>query len=334
MILPLNDVSVKMNGTVVDVTIDTGPELGISQEHVARLAPGQPQTGQPQTGQPHSDDEDAVEYSGASREYRIDELARVAGTTVRNVRAYQDRGLLPPSRRQGRVAFYSEAHLARLRLVTQLLERGYTLSNIRELIEAWQSGQDVGDLLGLEAALAAPWTDETPMMITAEELTEMFGDEAASPDVLQFALSAGVIELVEDGRAGDTDGDADEATGRSGRFLVRKPRLLHVGAELVASGIPLRAVLGLGRELREEMDRIARSFVALAVEHVFEPVGERIPAEEVPRLTDVVRRIRPLAKDAVDAELADAMERHVHAELRVRLQRMLDDVETPRTEAS
>ena len=63
-------------------------------------------------------------------EYRIDELARLADTTVRNVRVYQDRGLLAPPRRQGRVGIYSEAHLARLRLIGQLLRRGYTFANI------------------------------------------------------------------------------------------------------------------------------------------------------------------------------------------------------------
>src|SRR5215469_3709712 len=87
-------------------------------------------------------------------EYRIDELARAAGTTVRNVRAYQDRGLLPPPRRHGRVGLYSEVHLARLRLLGQLLDRGFTMNNIRDLLAAWESGQNVADLLGLEAALA------------------------------------------------------------------------------------------------------------------------------------------------------------------------------------
>ena len=41
-------------------------------------------------------------------EYRIDDLAREAGTTVRNVRVYQDRGLLPPPRREGRAGIYSD----------------------------------------------------------------------------------------------------------------------------------------------------------------------------------------------------------------------------------
>ena len=61
-------------------------------------------------------------------EYRIDDLARASGVLVRNVRYYQDSGMLPQPRRRGRVASYSDAHLARLRL----LNRGYTAANIVE----------------------------------------------------------------------------------------------------------------------------------------------------------------------------------------------------------
>ena len=43
-----------------------------------------------------------AEERTAGREFTIDELARVAGTTVRNVRAYQDRALLAPPERRGR----------------------------------------------------------------------------------------------------------------------------------------------------------------------------------------------------------------------------------------
>jgi DNA-binding transcriptional MerR regulator len=80
-------------------------------------------------------------------EYRIEELARVAGTTVRNVRAYRDRDLLDPPRRHGRVALYDDTHLRRLRLIASLLDRGYTLANIAELIEASERGLGVADLL-------------------------------------------------------------------------------------------------------------------------------------------------------------------------------------------
>src|SRR5689334_12317394 len=61
------------------------------------------------------------------KEYTVDELARAAETTVRNVRAYQDRGLLAPPERRGRSGIYTDSHLSRLRIIGQLLERGYTL---------------------------------------------------------------------------------------------------------------------------------------------------------------------------------------------------------------
>src|SRR3712207_2361123 len=85
----------------------------------------------------------------------IDELARRAGTTSRNVRAYQERGLVPPPDRAGRVGVYGEGHLARLRLIASLLDRGFSLASIGELLRAWEAGHSVRDVLGLEAAATA-----------------------------------------------------------------------------------------------------------------------------------------------------------------------------------
>lgn len=243
-------------------------------------------------------------------EYRIDELAQRAGTTVRNIRAYQDRGILPPPRRQGRIAVYSDAHLARLRLIGNMLGRGYSLANIAELVEAWEGGQDIGDLLGLEAALTEPWSQESPIRVNALELAELFGigtDEVESAvALLSDALTEGIVR---------TEGDG---------FVVDSPRLLRVGAELVAAGVPLDAVLERGRRLAEELDEVASGFVELVATHVFDPLGEPIPASEVPRLAELVRRLRPLAGEAVSAELAEAMQRQVQARLSEWMSRLLD----------
>jgi DNA-binding transcriptional MerR regulator len=229
-------------------------------------------------------------------EYRIDELAREAGTTVRNVRAYQDRGLLPPPRRSGRVGLYTDAHLARLRLIGQLLERGYTLGNIAELISAWERGQDIGELLGLEAALVEPWSDEVAMTIGLEDLNELFGED---DDALRDAVKLGLLEP-EDGE----------------RFRVPSPRLLHAGAELVAAGIPLDAVLNHAQQLARDTDRIAARFVGLVTANVIEPYGDRpFPKADVPRLAELLRRLRPLAESTVDAYLARAMEQRMAREL-------------------
>lgn len=242
--------------------------------------------------------------------YRIDDLARAAGTTVRNVRAYQDRGLLPPPRREGRVALYDDAHLARLRTIAELLGRGYSLANIGELLDAWSQGQDVAELVGVEVAVTGPWSDETPEHLTAEQLVEHFAGapdgEAAAGALLDDALALGVIEV---------DGD---------RYLVRSPRQLRAAAELVAVGIPLAAVLAAGAELRGEIDRVAERFVTLVTTHLFDPLGDPVPAEAVPRLAAAVQRLRPLGQRVVDAELARAMERHAKAQLGDRLERVLE----------
>ncbi|MBA4281726.1 MAG: MerR family transcriptional regulator, partial [Ralstonia sp.] len=97
-----------------------------------------------------------------AREFTIDELARAAETTVRNVRSYQDRGLIDPPERRGRVGIYTQAHLGRLKLINHLLGRGYTLSNIQELLKAIVEGHDLRSILGLESAIASPWSDESP----------------------------------------------------------------------------------------------------------------------------------------------------------------------------
>lgn len=239
-------------------------------------------------------------------EYRIDELARLASTTVRNVRAYQDRGLVPPPRREGRVGLYSDAHLVRLRLINQLLDRGYTLANIGELLVALERGHDVGDLLGLGAALTSPFSDEVPTYMTAQELGALFG-EVATPEALDQALKLGVVEWEED------------------RFKVNSSRLLHAGAELIAAGVPIDAVFEHARKLRRDVDRIAARFVELARTHIFDRYGDDLPPpDDIPRLAELVQRLRPLAESVVDAELAHALERHVLASLGEHLTRLRD----------
>ena len=76
----------------------------------------------------------------ATNEYRIDDLARVAGTTTRNVRGYQDRGLLPRPLRRGRIAIYTDLHLDRLRVINDLLRRGFTIRHIGEFLTGIQRG--------------------------------------------------------------------------------------------------------------------------------------------------------------------------------------------------
>lgn len=148
------------------------------------------------------------------REYRMEELARLAGITPRTLRFYRERKLIPPPRREGRIAWYDDHHLARLRTIAALLERGHTLTGIAELAEALDHGRDVADLLGV----ATP-TEEEPVRLTPEELAARFEGQVTT-DNLAAALELGYL---------GTDGDEIVHISR---------RLLDVSSALVAEGIP------------------------------------------------------------------------------------------------
>jgi DNA-binding transcriptional MerR regulator len=106
----------------------------------------------------------------------IDELARRAGETSRNVRAYQARGLLPRPRLAGRTGIYDDRHLERLSTIRRLQDRGFSLAAIGELLDARDHGATLADVLG-----PAPATG------SAEREATVF-ERADVPAVLRLAL--------------------------------------------------------------------------------------------------------------------------------------------------
>jgi DNA-binding transcriptional MerR regulator len=232
-----------------------------------------------------------------AREYRTEELAQAAGIPVRTLRFYRERRLLPPPRREGRIAWYSEEHLARLRVIADLLERGHTLGGIAELLAAWESGQDVAELLGLEAAIGAPWSQETEVEVTAEELAGAFPGEVDA-ESLAASLELGYLRH---------EGD---------RLVHVSRRLLDASAALVAEGVPLAAVLTTARGVRASADARADQFVELIVEQLLPDLDEPLPPGEPTRLAEALDRLRDVARTVVDVEFALAMDRRVQREVK------------------
>ncbi len=257
--------------------------------------------------QPESSEPEISPAEG-SLEYSIDTLAQAAGATVRNVRSYQERGLLPPPERRGRNAVYTGAHLARLRVIGRMLERGYSLGNVSELISAWQNGQDIAQLLGLESALTSPWSDETPVLVPLEKVQAMFSGDLPVNAVVK-CLELGLLQP-------EPEGDC---------FRVPSLKLLQVGATLAKEGIPIEELLGIIGGLRSNVERVASELVQLIVHYVFDRHGkDRLPpAEEAPHLAELVWKLRPMAMQAVDAEVARAMEMAVNRFLGERLAQIL-----------
>jgi DNA-binding transcriptional MerR regulator len=243
----------------------------------------------------------------APREYRVEELAEAAGIPVRTLRFYRERRLLPPPRREGRIAWYSEDHLARLRTIAALLDRGHTLGGIAELIAAWENGRSldgVAEHLGLEGALGMPWSDETPVRLSPQELADYFGEDV-SPDNLAASLEIGYIAV---------DGESVVHVSR---------RLLDSSAALVREGVPLSAVLAAGRDVREHVDALADLFTQVIKAHVLGPL-DALPPGQAHRISESLQRLRPLAKNIVDAEMSLAMDRRVRAEIDAWMREHLD----------
>jgi DNA-binding transcriptional MerR regulator len=100
---------------------------------------------------------DPVRHSATSGDVHltVDQLARLAGTTTRNVRALQTLGLVPPPVLRGRTGLYGRGHLDRLRTVLRLQGAGYTLSAVAALFDAWERGLTLEQVLGMPPSSAS-----------------------------------------------------------------------------------------------------------------------------------------------------------------------------------
>jgi DNA-binding transcriptional MerR regulator len=224
--------------------------------------------------------------------YRVDDLARAAGTTARNVRLYQERGLLPPPRREGRLGWYDDSHLARLRLITRLLDRGFSLANIAELLSTWESGRDLSNVLGVEQVLTMPWNDEDPAPVTMSGLRKAFGPDFGTAEADRL-VEIGLLQR------------------HGARYQLPSPALLGVAHELVAAGMPIAAVLRLAETLVNHLTAVARDFIVTTTEAFDGPAGSggELSAEDVDRMAKLADRLRPLATLAVTRGFSVAMDR-------------------------
>jgi DNA-binding transcriptional MerR regulator len=231
---------------------------------------------------------------------RIDELATAAGTTSRNVRAYQQRGLLPAPQLEGRTGFYGEEHLHRLRIIDELQHRGFSLEAIRQTLDIWSRGGDLGDLLGFQHLLTAPLTDERPVTLTTEELADRFPAVRDRPELVERALALGLVEV-----------------GDGGGVLVPSPMILEAGTELVRLGIELEVVLDLVAAIREDVGDIARRFLELVTDHLLTPVLEgHDDALSTSELVGSLQRLRPIAIEVVRPFLAQALAAEIERTVR------------------
>ncbi len=229
-------------------------------------------------------------------ELTIDELARETGMTVRNIRAHQSRGLLPPPEVRARTGYYGPEHVARLRLIQDLQAEGFNLKAIERLISASDGAGE--EVLAFGRQVLSAFADEEPEVTTIEDLTTRLRstDERA-------IRRAEKLELIRP--LGD------------GRYEVPSPTLLRAGEELAAMGVPPMHALAVAEQVRRHTRAIADQFVRLFVEDV--AGGELDPSKRTPQewalLSDALARLRPLAREAVGAAFQQTMSAAVERQL-------------------
>ncbi len=229
--------------------------------------------------------------TAGSGEYRIDDLARLAGTTTRNIRVYRDRGLLHPPLRVGRIALFNDTHLTRLRLISSMLDRGYNISHVREMLTAWEQGKDLGDVLGLETAIAGTWAAEKPTTMAIADARRLIADEHA----FERLVGAGLIRVDEDGQ---------DAT-------VMRPKLIEAFNDIREYGITIDKLIDIHERVLPLVDQISTILVQAGAEHVQEVIkpGEALPNDtEVAELITMLVQFRTQAVAAVTATLASSIE--------------------------
>jgi DNA-binding transcriptional MerR regulator len=234
----------------------------------------------------------------------IEELSARSGVTTRNIRAYQSRGLLsaPVARRGERASFYTPEHLARLRLVSRLQERGFSLAGIADLLDAWAGGRSVEQVLGIEA-VATESPDDQPREVTLRELRELSPKNANFEATLSRLVAIGLI------------------VKHGAKYRIRYPRMFDLGNEAVRAGIPLDALLDEFVRLQADLHGVGLRFVALFAQNVLQPFIDAGSApEKLPEVVEQMKRLRQLAVEATSALMRQAIADEIESAARAGLQ--------------
>lgn len=234
------------------------------------------------------------EADDGDRELTVDELAARVGVTVRNLRAYSARGLLPPPRMVGRTGYYGREHVARLILVREMLAEGYSLAMIERTLASAPANASSATL-ALHRALLAPWLPPEPETTTGAELAARAGVPEDS-SLVDRLVELGLVQRQDDGR-----------------LRVLDPALLTAGLQVVRLGVPPDELIDAQTKVNEHVRQIARTYVQMFLDTGWRSfVDAGAPRDQLDSMYDTVARLQPAAAQAVLAafrtEMAAAVE--------------------------
>lgn len=207
----------------------------------------------------------------------IDQLAAEVDMTVRNIRAHQARGLLPPPTIKGRIGYYGPLHQRRLQQIRAMQDEGLNLAAIAKVVNDGQ----------LTAVTTEVFTGSAPASFEPEALLARLG-ATLEDGTAERAIELGLIVV---------DGD---------RVRMDMPSLLPLAEEFLAMGVPLAAQLDALAEVQAATEQVAAAYLQLADEHLIARVAVD-SGGDLEAIRESVARLRDLARVALNASFNHAM---------------------------
>lgn len=211
-------------------------------------------------------------------ELSVEDLASRVGMTVRTVRFYSGRGLIPPPRREGRNGYYGPEHVARLELVRELQAHGFTLSAIERYLARMPDDASPEDI-ALQRTLLAPWSSDLTEKLDRAALEKRSGRSLSDEDV-SLLVALGIVEPtpVED--------VFSVATGH-----------LSIGIQMLDLGLPVDAARAAQRIFTQHGRQIAEEITAVFRKLVWPLLRESDQPPEV--ITSLIERFKPVSVQAL-----------------------------------
>lgn len=232
-------------------------------------------------------------------ELRLDELARQAGVASTTVRLYQAKGLLHPPRLEGRVGWYDETHVARLRLIARLQQDGHSLAGIGDLLAQWERGRSLDAVIGVETQLDAFVNDVHAVDVDPVELLARFPSGAMTPALMRRAAALGLV-----------------TPGADGTVRIPDPRFVDTGAALAHLGVPPDVIVDEWETLTAQTDTIAERFSDLFDEYLAPTAWRDRPVDDqTSEVAATLAQLHGIARHVVAAALDSSLKRLARQQL-------------------
>lgn len=212
----------------------------------------------------------------------VDELSAAAGLTVRTTRYYASLGLIPPPERRGRMAWYGDAHLARLEMIRALQGHGFTLQAIEGYLASMPADARMEDL-AVQRAMLTSWTLSGPVDLTRRQLEQHVGRKFEDSE-LELAEEIGMLRRSE--------------TARGARFS--PVHGFDVTVRLLDLGLPVEGVRSANAAIERHMGALAGELTTILREDVLAPMRrEHLSTAEAEQLEQNLSTLRQLTLEAI-----------------------------------